>query len=75
MPMIHMIQLSNMLKANAWLTTYQDAYKVHSNIILAFTGYISYGNPTATQVDVQDFATVFARWLRNDLPNIKAQIQ
>ena len=53
------------------ILSYQNAYKSHSSIFLAITGYISCGNPPATSVAVNSLTTLFAG-CDSDLPNMKA---
>ena len=56
------------------ILSFQNAYLSHSNIILAITGYISCGNPTPTNVAIQDLSVTFAG-CDSDLPNMKSLIQ
>ena len=56
--------------ASTNILSYQNAYKSHSNIILAVTGYISCGDPTALSVAVNDLS-VTLKGCDTDLPNVE----
>ena len=56
------------------ILSYQNAYKSHSNIILAITGYISCGNPSATNVALGNLTALFIG-CDKDLPNAQTLIQ
>jgi len=56
------------------ILTYQNASKSHPNIILAMTGYISCGNPTAAYVAIANLSALYAG-CDTDLPNVKNLIQ
>jgi hypothetical protein len=42
------------------ILTYENAYQAHSNVMLAITGYIDCGSPSAAQVAVIDLSVLFA---------------
>ena len=56
------------------ILTYGDAYKAHSNVMIAITGYIGCGDPSAAQVAILDLSVLFAG-CSTDLLNVKNYIQ
>ncbi len=56
------------------ILTYQNASKSHAKIMLAITGYISCGSPSAASVAISDLSVLFAG-CDTDFPNLQALVQ
>jgi hypothetical protein len=52
---------------------FENAYQAHTSIILATTGYIDCGNPTALTVAVSNLSVIFNGCF-SDLPNVESYV-